>query len=162
MVSDSEEAPEPAGASQQAPSPQQHPQPQPRAQAQAGAKKGKLRKAAAAGEADEQEEQGRSRKRQKRSASKTPELADAALQPADRQPQVYSRIDCMWVLLIPPLLCGPPGVLPGFLAKIHAERYSLLLLDCMWSLCDHPLLIEGFAGSGFEDMFVWSFPKYFA
>jgi len=82
VVSDSEEAPEPADASQPPNAPQSH------AQTQPAAKKGKLRKAAAT-QQDELQEQGSARKQ---SSSRTPEPSEAVQQPASSHSQVWS--DC--------------------------------------------------------------------
>ncbi|DBA90498.1 hypothetical protein WJX77_002407 [Trebouxia sp. C0004] len=80
VVSDSEEAPDPADASQPPNAPQSH------AQTQPATKKGKLRKAAAT-QQDELQEQGSARKRRKQSSSKTPEPSEAVQQPASSQSQ---------------------------------------------------------------------------
>ncbi len=87
VVSDSEEAPEPADASQPPNAPQSHAQTQPAAKAQTAAKKGKLRKAAAT-QQDELQEQGSARKRRKQSSSRTPEPSEAVQQPASSHSQV--------------------------------------------------------------------------
>ena len=81
VVSDSEEAPEPADASQPPTASQSH------AQTQPAAKKGKLRKAAATRQ-DEVQEQGSPRKRPKQGSSKTPEPSETVQQPASSQSQV--------------------------------------------------------------------------
>ena len=89
VVSDSEEAPEPADASQPPTASQSHTQTQPaaKAQTQPAAKKGKLRKAAATRQ-DEVQEQGSPRKRRKQGSSKTPEPSETVQQPASSQSQV--------------------------------------------------------------------------
>ncbi len=92
MVSDSEEVPEPADASQPPTAPQSHAQTQPaaKAQTQPAAKKGKLQKAKAT-QQDELQEQGSARKRRKKSSSKTPEPLETVQQPASSQSQVRSN-----------------------------------------------------------------------
>lgn len=89
VVSDSEEVPESADASQPPTAPQSHAQtlPAAKAQTQSAAKKGKLRKAAAS-QQDELPEQGSACKRRKKSSSKTPEPSETVQQPASSQSQV--------------------------------------------------------------------------